>query len=98
MIEGIQRRCHLAPGEFIVVWVESEPMGSGRQDYWVMDAAVGIVERGSWSVAEAVGEHPWLPNGPIATRVHWRMDGYERVSHGQVELVGVAAPEREVVV
>ncbi len=64
-----------------------------------MDAAVGIVERGSWAVAEAVGEHPWLPDGPIATRVNWRLDGYERVSHGQVrvEVAGVAAPELEVV-
>ena len=50
LIEAIQKRCHFAPGEFIVVWVESEPVGNGRQQYWVMDAAVGIVERGSWAV------------------------------------------------
>ena len=62
-----------------MVWVESEPVGSGRQRYWVMDAAVGIVERGSWAVADAVAEQPWLPNGPIATAVTYRMPGYERV-------------------
>jgi hypothetical protein len=98
LIEAIQTRCHFAPREFIVVWVESEPMGNGRQEYWVMDAAVGIVERGSWAVAEAVGEQPWLPNGPIATRVDWRLDGYARVSHGRVALAGVAAAGLEVVV
>ena len=38
LIEAIQKRCRFAPGEFIVVWVESEPVGSGRQQYWVMDA------------------------------------------------------------
>ena len=50
LIAAIQKRCRFAPGEFVVVWVESEPVGSGRQRYWVMDAAVGIVERGSWAV------------------------------------------------
>ena len=36
-----------------MVWIESEPIFSGRQEYWVMDAAVGIVERGSYAVADA---------------------------------------------
>ena len=47
-----------------------------------MDAAVGVVERGSWAVADAVAEQPWLPNGPIPVTVDWRLPGYERVSHG----------------
>jgi hypothetical protein len=85
LIAAIQKRCGFAPGEFVVVWVESEPVGNGRQRYWVMDAAVGIVERGSWAVADAVAEQPWLENGPIATEVTYRMPGYERVSHGAVE-------------
>jgi hypothetical protein len=93
MIEAIQRRCRFAPGEFTVVWVESEAVGSGRQEYWVMDAAVGIVERGSWAVADAVAALPWLPDGPIATTVDWRLEGYERVSHAsrQLEVAGAAA-------
>ena len=81
LIEAIQRRCQFAPGEFIVVWVESEPVFSGRQHYWVMDAAIGIIERGSWAVKDAVAELPWLPNGPIPVQVTWRLAGYERVSH-----------------
>ena len=56
MIEAIQKRCQFAPGEFIVVWVESEPVWQGRQQYWVIDAAVGVVERGSWAVKDAVKE------------------------------------------
>jgi hypothetical protein len=86
LISAIQRRCRFAPGEFIVVWVESEPVFSGRQRYWVMDAAVGVVERGSWSVKDAVAELPWLPNGPIATQVEWRLEGYRRVSHAPAPL------------
>src|SRR4051812_33112621 len=85
LIAAIQTRCQFAPGEFVVVWVESEPVGNGRQQYWVMDAAVGIVERGSWAVADAVDEQPWLPNGPIATEVSYLMAGYERISHVAVE-------------
>src|SRR6201995_1035022 len=81
LIEAIQKRCQFAPGEFVVVWVESEPVWSGRQQYWVMDAAVGEIERGSWAVTDAVKEIPWLPNGPIATRVDWRLEGYQRVSY-----------------
>jgi hypothetical protein len=76
---------HQRPGEFIVVWAESKPLGNGRQEYLVIDAAVGIVEQGCWVVKEAVAEQAWLPNGPIPTLVHWRMDGYERVRHGAPE-------------
>jgi hypothetical protein len=81
MIEALQRRCNFAPGEFIVVWIESEAILRGRQDYWVMDAAVGIIERGSYAVKDSVAEQPWLPNGPIKTDVSWRLDGYQRVRY-----------------
>ena len=81
MIEAVQRRCGFAPGEFIVVWAESEALLSGRQRYAVIDAAIGVVERGSWTVKDAVDEQPWLPNGPIATEVTYRKPAYERVSH-----------------
>jgi hypothetical protein len=81
LIEAVQKRCRFAPGEFNVVWVESEPVWGGRQQYWVMDAAVGVVERGSWAVKDAVSEKNWLPDGPIATKVDWRLAGYERVSY-----------------
>jgi hypothetical protein len=87
LIEAIQTRCEFGPGEFIVVWVESEPVGDGRQQYLVIDAAVGSVERGSWSVAEAVAEQPWLPNGPIRTQVDFRLTGYQHVSHAATQLV-----------
>jgi hypothetical protein len=57
----------------------------------VIDAAVGIVERGTWVVAEAVAQQPWLPGGPISTSVEWRLDGYERVRRG-VEVPARIAP------
>jgi hypothetical protein len=91
LINAIQRRCRFEPGEFNVVWVESEPVFSGRQKYWVMDAAVGVVERGSWEVKDAVEALNWLPDGPIRTKVDWRLAAYERVRHGR------PAPARGVV-
>ncbi len=81
LVEAVQTRCGFEPGEFIVVYVESEPLGNGRQQYLVIDAARGVVERGSWAVADVVAEQPWLPNGPVELDVRWREQGYERVSH-----------------
>ncbi len=97
LIKAIQKRCQFAPGEFIVVWAESEPLGSGRQEYLVIDAAVGIVERGHWVVKEAIAEQAWLPNGPIRTAVHWRMDDYERVRWAPQVAPAEAMPEWTVV-
>ncbi|WP_447644908.1 DUF3556 domain-containing protein [Nocardioides zeae] len=76
LIEAIQRRCNFAPGEFVVAWVESQPIHRSTQDYMVIDAALGIIERGTWNVHDAVAEQPWLPNGPIPLTVTWtKTDG-----------------------
>jgi Transmembrane protein of unknown function (DUF3556) len=85
-IESIQRRCAFAPGEFIVVWIESQPVHKNYLRYQVIDAALGVVEKGTYLVADAVAEQPWLPNGPIPVTVEWRLPGYQRVSHGSVKL------------
>ena len=37
----------------------------------MIDAALGVIERGTWKVADAVAEQPWLPNGPIPVQVTW---------------------------
>ena len=47
------------------------PFGSKIQHYKVIDAALGVIERGTWKVADAVDEQPWLPNGPIPLKVTW---------------------------
>lgn len=92
LIEALQERCNFAPGEFIVVWVESEPYANGRQQYHVIDAAVGVIERGSWSVEECVNTQPWLPDGPVSTEVTWRREGYQRVSYPPQPIPGVDEP------
>ncbi|WP_375000708.1 DUF3556 domain-containing protein [Aeromicrobium sp. CTD01-1L150] len=76
-IAAIQKRCHFAPGEWISVWTESQPLHKKTLEYKVIDAALGVVERGYYTVADAVAQQPWLPDGPIDHTVTWRKDGYE---------------------
>src|ERR1700752_519536 len=75
MIRAVQSEAGFEPGECVIAWVESEAFGSGVQHYQLIDAALGVVERGTWKVADAVAEQPWLPNGPIATEVSWSLKG-----------------------
>ncbi|KAF0846685.1 DUF3556 domain-containing protein [Nocardia caishijiensis] len=74
LIDAVQARVGFAPGEWIVVWVESQPVHKSTQEYMVVDAALGVVERGTWKVADAVAALPWLPDGPIAHTVTWRRE------------------------
>ena len=78
MIAAVQREAGFDPGELIVVWVESQGWASKLQHYQVIDAALGVLERGTWKVADAVKEQPWLPNGPIPTEVSWSLRGMKR--------------------
>ena len=75
LIAAVQRQAAFEPGELVVVWVESQAWGSKVQHYKVIDAALGVIERGTWKVADAVNEQPWLPNGPIPIHVTWSLVG-----------------------
>ena len=73
LIQAVQHQAEFEPGECVIAWVESEAVGSGVQHYKLIDAALGVVERGTWKVADVVAEQPWLPNGPIPTQVSWSL-------------------------
>ncbi|MFI6572292.1 DUF3556 domain-containing protein [Nocardia fluminea] len=88
LIDAVQARVGFAPGEWIVVWVESQPVHQSTQRYMVVDAALGVIERGTWEVADAVEALPWLPDGPIAHTVTWRREDVTDV---------VPAPRQDVV-
>jgi hypothetical protein len=79
LVRALQTRCHFEPGEFVVVWVESQPIHSAFQEYKVIDAALGVIERGRWRVSDAVAAQPWLPDGPIPIDVLWKKGGAESV-------------------
>lgn len=77
-IQAIQRRLPFAPGELVVLRMESQPLHRPVQEYFlndeyfVMDAALGIVERGRRDVRDLVDQQPWLLNGPVPLQVTWR--------------------------
>ncbi len=71
LIRAVQDEAKFEPGELVVVWVESQPIHRAEQHYKVIDAALGVIERGTWRVADLVKEQPWLPNGPIPLNVTW---------------------------
>jgi hypothetical protein len=77
LIRAVQKRVGFAPGEWIIVWVESQAIHQGFQRYKVIDAALGVIERGHWNVSDAVREQPWLPNGPIPVTVTWSREHSE---------------------
>ncbi|MUL46681.1 DUF3556 domain-containing protein [Mycobacterium sp. CBMA293] len=72
LIAAIQTEAQFEPGEFVVAWVESQPIHKTTQEYKVIDAALGVIERGTWNVKDLVDEQPWLPNGPIPLNVTWQ--------------------------
>ncbi|MBU9763690.1 DUF3556 domain-containing protein [Mycobacterium sp. TNTM28] len=74
LIAAVQREAQFEPGELVVAWVESQAWGSSVQHYKLIDAATGVIERGTWKVADAVQTQPWLPDGPIATEITWSRD------------------------
>jgi len=80
LIAAIQRRLNLRPGDLVVAYCESQPTPwtNPPQHYRVIDASLGVVERGTWNVKDCVEAQPWLPNGPIPLNVTWRAEGYVR--------------------
>ncbi|MFC9960392.1 DUF3556 domain-containing protein [Streptomyces nigra] len=76
LIAAVQKRLEFAPGELVVVFCESQPIHKDTQAYRVIDAALGVVERGTWKVSDAVEQQPWLPDGPIPLRVTWTHPEY----------------------
>ncbi len=65
LIAALQARCHFEPGEFVIAWVESQPIHKSTQRYKIIDAALGVIERGTWNVKDAIAAQAWLPDGPI---------------------------------
>ena len=44
LIQAVQDEADFEPGEFIVVWVESQPIHRKVQEYKVIDATLGVAE------------------------------------------------------
>lgn len=69
LVEALQRRCHFAPGEVRVVFLESQPIHRGTQEYRLIDAATGELERGHIEVRDLTTRQPTdfdVPLHPVA--------------------------------
>lgn len=74
LVAAVQEQVGFEPGELIVVWAESQPVTRMTQDFKIIDAALGVIARGRWSVTECVTTQPWLPDGPVACDITWSAD------------------------
>lgn len=81
-IAAVQKRCDFAPGDVVITWTESQPIHKNYVEYKVIDAAIGVIERGRYVVKDATEEQPWLPNGPIPHEITWTREGYVPPSDG----------------
>ncbi len=77
MIRAVQNQVGFEPGECVIAWVESEAFGSGVQHYKLIDAALGVMERGTWKSRDVAQKQPWLPDGPVPLRVTWTRDAQQ---------------------
>ena len=76
LVEAVQERCNYQPGDLTVVFTESQPMFSKKVQYRVIDAALGVVEKGWYHNDDAANEQPWLPNGLLPHVITWTREGY----------------------
>jgi len=59
MIESVQKRCNFAPGELVVIMIESQPIHRKDIAYRIYDAATGTIESGRVKVDDIVDRQPW---------------------------------------
>ena len=96
LVAAVQARLGLEPGDLVMVYCESQatPWLHGRpQEYRVIDAALGTVERGTWDVRDCVATQPLLPDGPIPLQVTWTAPGFRR-RHTLTGTSGTAGQEQ----
>ncbi|MDN5743519.1 MAG: DUF3556 domain-containing protein [Nocardioidaceae bacterium] len=96
LINALQARCNYEPGDLVVAFTESQALHRKDADYRVIDAAVGVVERGTYVIRDASETQPWLPDGPIRHQVTWQLPGYQPPGEAIQGLGERGTPPREV--
>ncbi len=88
LIAAIQEQAGFEPGELLVAWCESEPLWHGYHEYKLIDAALGVVERGKFRVKDTVAQQPWLADGPIPLEVEWRSPDFDKLKFTATSILG----------
>ena len=65
LIEALQGRCAFEPGEVRVILLDAQPIHRQTQDFRIVDAATGELERGRFRVADMVVRQPWATDVPF---------------------------------
>lgn len=65
LIAALQKRCQFEPGEVRVVLIDAQPIHRQRQEYRIVDAATGELERGHVLVSDLVTRQPWDDTAPV---------------------------------
>ncbi|QZH58417.1 DUF3556 domain-containing protein [Mycolicibacterium farcinogenes] len=65
LVAALQQRCHFAPGELRVLMLDGQAIQHQWQEYRIVDAATGELERGTFRVADVVDRQPWDHDVPI---------------------------------
>ncbi|MGO4255131.1 DUF3556 domain-containing protein [Marmoricola sp. RAF53] len=73
LVAALQRRLAFEPGELRVIVAEAPSVQRRTQQYRVVDAALGVLRRGRWEVADAVAHDPGRGDGPIPVEVIWAL-------------------------
>ena len=64
LIAALHKRCRFEPGEVRVVLIDAQPIHRQRQEYRIVDAATGELERGYVLVSDLVTRQPWDDTAP----------------------------------
>jgi hypothetical protein len=65
LLAALQERCAFEDGEVRVVMLEAQPIQRQTQQYRIVDAARGVLERGEVRVADLVSRQPWDTDVPL---------------------------------
>jgi hypothetical protein len=68
LLDAVQKRCGFAPGELVLVHMESQPLFRQWMAYRIVDAAVGQLEAGTVPLKPMLDRQPW-DDAPVPVRV-----------------------------
>ena len=60
LMASVQKRCNFKPGELTLIIMESQPIHKQRQEYRVVDAVLGELERGYIDMRDMINAQPAL--------------------------------------
>jgi hypothetical protein len=63
LLQAVQERCGFGPGDVRIMTLEGQPIQRRDQRYEIHDAALGLLETGTVTVAEMRARQPWPTDG-----------------------------------